>query len=199
MLANVIVEIRTSRHSQLHNAVVVADIQDLAAKLVGQAGDGIQMLVLVAQSLAGRQVAGVVFDLLGAVLGLALALGFGSDDLAVVLEQLLEELGAKNRYLGQQKLTLHQGRVGVVQHSPDGNKVVQLATGLLDDAVLALQHNSHTRQVINLSVAHNQTVDVEATGSEDSRHAGEHTGLVLNKAVQNVSLRRVGRRHRSLV
>lgn len=185
-------------HLHLHNAVVVADIQNLAAELMGQAGDGIQMLVLVAQSLAGRQITGVEFDLLDRVTPLRLRVSRGGD-LAVVLEQFLEELRAEDGDLGEQELTLHEGRLGVVQDSPDGHEVIQLAAGLLDDAVLALQHDGHAGQILDLRVANHQTVDVEATSGKDSGDAGEHTGLVLHEAVQDVPLRRVGRRHGSLV
>jgi hypothetical protein len=157
------------------------------------------VLVLVTQSLAGRQVTGVVFDLLETV-ALALLQGLsGSGDLTVVLEELFEELGAKDGDLGEQQLTLDQSRVGVVQNGPDGDKVVQLAASLLDNTVLALEHNGHAGQIIDLGLANHQTVNVEATGGQDTGHTGEHTGLVLNQAVQNMALRRIGRRHGSLV
>jgi hypothetical protein len=135
--------------------------------------------MLVAQSLAGRQVARVVLNFMD-VMSTVLSLRLWGDDLAVVLEQLLEELGAKNGNLGEEELTLNQSRVGIVQHSPDGDEVIQLAASLLDDAVLTLQHNGHTGEIINLSVANDQTVNVEATGSQNSGHTGQHTGLILN-------------------
>jgi len=182
----------------LHNAVVGANIQNLTAKLMGQAGDSIQVLVLVAQSLAGRQVARVVFNFLN-IMSRVLLLRLGGDDLAVVLQQLLEELGSENGDLGKQKLTLNESRFGIVQHSPDGNEIIQLAAGLLDNTVLALQHNGHAREIIDLSVANDQTVNVEAACGQNSGHAGQHTGLVLNQTVQDVAFRRIGRRHRSLV
>jgi hypothetical protein len=157
------------------------------------------MLVLVTQSLAGRQVTGVIFNLLE-TMALALLQGLGgSGDLAVVLEQLLEELGAKDGDLGEEQLALDQSRVGVVQNGPDGDEIIQLAASLLDNTILALQHDGHAGQIIDLGLADHQTVNVEATGGQDTGHTGQHTGLVLNQAVKNMALRRVARRHGSLV
>lgn len=183
----------------LDNAVVGADIQDLTTELVSQAGDSIQMLVLVAQGLTLGEVAGVI--LLGRVIlvGVLVQGVRRGGDLAVVLEKLLEELRTKDRDLSQEQLALHKGRLGVVQHSPDGDKVIQLAASLLDDTILALQHDGHAREILNLGVANDQTVDVEAAGGQDTRHARQHTGLVLNEAVQDVPLGRVGGSHGSLV
>lgn len=87
------------RHVHFNNAVVGADIQNLAAELVGQAGDSIQVLVLVAQTLAERQVAGVVLH--SSLVAVALLLITGGGDLTVVLQELLKELGTKNRDLGE--------------------------------------------------------------------------------------------------
>lgn len=188
-----------ARDLHFDNAVVGADVQDLTAELVGQAGDSIQVLVLVTQSLTLRKVAGVI--LLDRVVMVSLVrrgVGRGGD-LAMVLEKLLEEIRAKNGDLSQKQFTLHKSGVGVIQHSPDRDKVIQLAASLLDNTVLALQHNGHAREVFNLSVADNQTVNVEATGSQNTRHAGQHTRLVLHEAVQDVPLRRVGGSHRSLI
>lgn len=167
---------------------------------MSQAGNRIQVLVLVTQSLTLGKVAGVV--LLGGVVkaGVLVVQGvWRGGDLAVVLEKLLEELRAKDRDLSQEKLTLDKSRVGVVQHSPDGDEVIQLAASLLDDTILALQHDGHAREILNLGVANNQTVNVEATGGQDTRHTGQHTGLVLHEAVQDVPLGWVGGRHGSLI
>jgi len=185
---------------QLNNAVVGANIQDLTTELVSQAGDSIQVLVFVTQSLAVRQVAGVVLDLLNglATVLLVQSLG-GSGDLTVMLEKLLEELRTQDGDLGEQQLALDQGGVGVIQNSPDGNKIIQLAASLLNHTVLALQHDCHAGEILNLSVAHNQAVNVEATGGQNAGHSGQHTGLVLNQTVQDVTLRGVGGRHGSLV
>lgn len=144
------------KYLHLDNAVVSADIQDLTTELVSQAGNGIQVLVLVTQSLTLGKVAGVV--LLGGVVkaGVLVVQGvWRGGDLAVVLEKLLEELRTKDRDLGQEKLTLHKSGVGVVQHSPDGDEVIQLAASLLDNTILALQHDGHAREILNLGVANN--------------------------------------------
>lgn len=181
------------------DAVVGADIQNLTTELVGQAGDSVQVLMLVAQSLTLGKVTGVVLLNRVVMVGLV-GQGVGrGGDLAVVLEELLEELRTQNRDLSQQQLTLHKSRVSVVQDSPDRDEVIQLAASLLDNAVLTLQHNGHAREVLNLSVANDQTVDVEATSSKDTRHTRQHTGLVLDEAVQNVPLGWVGGGHRSLI
>jgi hypothetical protein len=117
----------------------------------------------------------------------------------MMLEQLLEELRTKDGDLGKEKLTLDKSGVSVVQNSPDRDKVVQLAASLLNDAVLALQDDGHAREVLNLSVANNQTVNVETTGSQNSGHTGQHTGLVMHETVQDVPLGRVAGRHGSLI
>jgi hypothetical protein len=157
------------------------------------------MLVLVAQGLTLGKVAGVV--LLGRMILVGvLVQGVGrGGDLAVVLEKLLEELRTKDRDLSQEQLTLHKCRFSIVQHSPDWDKVVQLAASLLDDTILALQHDGHAREILNLSVANDQAVNVETAGGQDTRYAGQHTGLVLNEAVQDVPLGRVAGSHGSLV
>jgi hypothetical protein len=196
------IEIKMSQNNwylHLNNAVVSANVQNLAAELVSQTSDSIQVLVLVAQGLTLGKVAGVV--LLGRVILVGvLVQGVGrGGDLAVVLEKLLEELRTKDRDLSQKQLTLHKGGFGVVQHSPDRDEVVQLAASLLDNTVLALQHDGHAREILNLSVANDQTVDVEAACGQDTRHTGQHTGLVLHEAVQNVSLGWVGGGHGCLI
>ena len=131
--------------------------------------------------------------------GSRLVPGVGVGHLAVVRKQLLEVLGAEDRDLREQKLTLHQWRGGVVQHSPDGNEVLELATGLLDNAILTLQHNGHAREVGDFGRAHDQRVDVEAAGGQDTGHARQHTGLVLHEAVQDVAVARRLRGQRGFV
>jgi hypothetical protein len=86
----------------------------------------LQVLVLQTQRLGGCEVARVVVDLLlvGVVLlelfgrhvlrGSRVVPGVGVGHLAVVREQLLEVLGAEDRDLGKQQLTLHQWRGGVI-------------------------------------------------------------------------------------
>lgn len=190
------------RGLQLHDAVVGANVENLAAKLVGQTGDGIEMLVLVTEGLAGRQVARVVFrpgELGDSVLGAALGEFTGGGDLAMVLEQLFEELGAQDADLREEQFALDEGRLGVIEDGPDGDEIVELATGLLDDTVLTLQDDGHAGQIFHLGVADDETVDVETARGEDPGHAGQHTGLVLHQAVQDMAFGRVGRRHGGLV
>lgn len=114
-------------------------------------------------------------------------------------KQLLEVLGAQDGDLCKKQLALYEGRLGVVEDSPHRDKVLELAAGLLDNAVLALQHNGHARQVVDLGVAHDQAVNVEATSGQNARDAREHTGLVLHQAIQDVSLGRGLRGQRGLV
>lgn len=186
-----------------NNAVVGANVQNLPAELMSQTSDGVQMLMLVAQSLTERQMAGVVFLACRSGLVVLVLLAFqslpGGGDLAVVLQKFLEELRAKNADLGQQEFTLHQGRIGVVQNSPDGDQVVQLTTSLLDDTILTLKHNGHAGQVLHFSVANDQAVNVEPAGSKDPRDTGQDTGFILHEAVQDVTLRGVRRSHGGLV
>lgn len=196
-----------------NDAVVVADIKHLTAELMSQTSDGVEMLVLVSQSLTGRQVARVEIRtvvkgsgdlLLLALLSLALwgrardAL-LRSRNLTVVLKQLLEDFRAQNADLGQEQFALNQSGVGVVEHSPDGDEIVQLTAGLFYNAIQALKNDGHTREVLHLRVADNQTVNVESSGGQNSRDTGEHTRLILNQTVQDVTLGRVRRRKRSLV
>lgn len=164
--------------AQLDNNVSLGDIEDLTAKLVGQLGDGVQVLVLVSQSLGDSDLVGVEVSLQLSILELVTVVG----------QEILEVLGAENGDSGKQKLSLDDGSVGVVQYSPDGDKVLDLSSGLLDDSVLASQHDGHSRQIVNLSVADNQRVNVEASRSKGSGNSGQHTRLVLNETVENMSL-----------
>lgn len=190
--------------AHLDNAAVGADIENLATELVSKVGDGLEMLVLVSESLADGQLAGM--EVLGGIRQAALNglvgvvdLEVTSSDLAVVGLELLEVLGAKDVDLAEQKLTLNEGSVGVVEDSPDGDEILKLSAGLLDNAVLASEDNGHAGQVLDLSVAHNKRVNVEATGSQDTRDTGQDTGLVLDQTVEDVALGRSGRRDRGLV
>jgi len=101
--------------------------------------------------------------------------------------QLLEVLRAQNRHLRQQQFTLHERRRRVVEDGPDGDEILELTPGLLDDAVLAGQHDRHARQVFDFRVADDERVDVEAARGEDAGDAGEHAGFVLDEAVEDVS------------
>ena len=109
-------------------------------------------------------------------------------DLAVVGQQFFKVFRAENVDLGEEKLALHEGSAGIVQDSPDRNKVLELPSSLLDHAVLAGQHNGHTRQICHLGAAHYERVNVEATGCQDTRDARQDTGLILDKAIEDVSL-----------
>lgn len=170
----------------------------------------LQVLVLQTQSLGGCEVARVVVDLLvGIVLlelfgrhvlrGSRVVPGVGVGHLAVVRKKLLEVLRAEDRDLREQELTLHQWRSGVVQHGPDRNKVFELAAGLLNNTILTLQHNRHAREVGDFGGADDQRVDVEATGGQNTGHARQHTGLVLDEAVQDVAVARRLRGQRGFV
>jgi hypothetical protein len=95
-------------------------------------------------------------------------------------------------------------------------EVFELPAGLLDDAVLALEDDAHAREVSDLGLAHDERVcalaggilwgikvgkvrtpslpvrcartNVEAPAGEDTRHAREHTRLVLHEAVEQVAV-----------
>lgn len=191
-------------HLHLDNAAVGADIQNLSAKLMSEVGDGLQVLVLVSQRLTGGQLARV--EVLGgvgkrSVNGLmgVVDIGVTSSNLAVVSQELLKVLGSENVDLGEQKLTLDKGGVGVIQNSPDWDEILQLSPGLLDNAVLTSQHNGHARKILHLGVAHNKRVNVEATGGKNSGDTGQDSGLVLNQAVEDVTLRGSGGGSRGVV
>lgn len=161
---------------------------------MSQASNRIQMLMLVSQSLRMGQITGVELGLrnLRSLILLTLSLLTGGGDFAVVLQQFLEELGAQDADLGEEEFALHQGGVSVIEDGPDGDEIIELTTSLLDDAVLTLQDDGHTRQILDLGVADDERVDVEAASSQDTGHAGQHTGLVLHQTVQDMALGRVG-------
>jgi hypothetical protein len=117
----------------------------------------------------------------------------------VVRKQLFEVFWTENRDLGQEQFALDEGRLGVVKYSPYWDQILELAAGLLHDAILSLQHNSHPGEVVYLSVADNQTVDVETASRQDTRYAGEHTGLILYQTVEDVTLGRSLGRERGFV
>lgn len=153
------------------------------------------MLVLVTQSLADNQPARV--EVLRHLLQARLRSSRGrlgslsrSRDLPVVGEELLKVLGTKNVDLGEEKLALDESRVCVVQNGPYGDEILELATGLLDDAVLPGKHDGHAGEVLYFGVADDEGVDVEAAGGENAGNAGEDAGLVLDEAVEDMALRR---------
>lgn len=148
--------------TKLDNAVTIGDICDLSTKLMAQRSDCLQMFVLVTQSLGRSNVIGV--EATGTRTRSRSALRNSIlVHLAVMLEEFLKELGTEKRNLGQQKFTLHEGSVSVVEDSPDRYKIFNLATSLLDDSVQTVQDNSHTRQILNLGVGDNKGVDIEST------------------------------------
>lgn len=181
-----------NRYSQFNDTAVGADIQDLALELVGEEGDRLEMLVLETHGLAHDELARVEVGRLCDIVQLLLdifAFGLGRD-LAVVCQQLFKVLGAKDVDLGEEQLALDERGIGVVQHSPDGDQVLELSARLLNNGVLAREHDGHAGEVRDLGVADDQTVDVEAASGENAGDAGEHTGLVLNEAVEGVALGR---------
>ncbi len=106
--------------------------------------------------------------------------------------QLLEVLGPHDGHLGQEQFALHERRGRVVEDGPDGDEILELAAGLLDDAVLAGQHDGHAREVVDFGVADDERVDVEAARGEDAGDAREHARFVLHEAVEDVSFGRGG-------
>lgn len=186
------------------NAAGGADIQYLATKLVSEVGDGLQVLVLVAECLRGDQLAWVevLGDISQALCPIALLARFSLallSDLAVVCQELLKVLGPENVDLGKQQLTLDEWGVGVVQNSPDRHQVLQLPSRLLDNAVLAGEHDGHAGEILNLGAAHDKRIDVEATSGENTGDAGQDTRFVLDQTVENVTLGRSDGRARCLV
>lgn len=200
---------RLGRH--LDNAVVSANIEHLAAKLMGEVGDGLQVLILVSEGLTRSQSAGVEVLSQGLSVCLAIGLGFlrreptalelglGVGHFPVVCQKLFKVLGAENADLGQQELALHKRGGGVVEDGPDRDQVLELSASLLNDAILSSQDNGHAREVLDLGVAHDKAVNVEASRGQDTRYTSEDTGLVLDQAVENMALWWSLRRKGSLV
>lgn len=148
--------------------------------MVGEIGDGLKMLVLVSQSLASSKATGVEVAsqsfLVSASVGLKLlrsktsdlSLSLGIGHLSMMGEELLKVLGTQDANLGQEQFALDKGSRGVVKDGPYRDQVLKLTAGLFDDAVLALENDGHARKIGNFSVADDQGVDVEATGSENT-------------------------------
>ena len=159
--------------------------------------NGLQMHMLMPQRLTGNQPTGMVihpvhFTLLPATLLRTLGeiRRVGSGHFAMMGHELLEVLRAEDRDLGEQQFALDERGGRVVKDGPNGDEVLELAAGLLDDAVLAGQHDGHAREVLDLGVADDERVDVEAARGKDAGHAREHAGLVLHQAVEDVPFRR---------
>lgn len=114
-------------------------------------------------------------------------------------KQALEVLRSENADLGQEQLTLHERRFGVVQHCPDRHEILQLSSGLFHHTVLSLKHDRHAGQICHFGTAHNQTVDVETSRGENTGHAGEDTRLILDQTIEDVSFGRGRGWERSLI
>jgi hypothetical protein len=137
---------------------------------MGKVGNALEMLMLMSQGLTGNEAAGM--EVTGSIFERVIALGHGINlacrvngrDLTMVGEELLKVLWAKNVDLGKQELPLDERGLCVVQNSPNGDQVLQLTPGLLDNAILPSQNNGHAGQVVNLGTADDKGVDVEASG-----------------------------------
>lgn len=196
-----------AKNLHFHNAIIRTDIEHLPPKLMRQMCNGLQMLMLMPQRLTSRQATRMIIPPLHLVL-LPLARLLGAlgqirrvrgGHFAMMRHQLLEVLRAQDGHLRQQQFALHERGRRVVEDGPDGDEVLELPPGLLDDAVLARQHDRHARQVLDFRVADDERVDVEAARGEDAGHAGEHAGLVLHEAVEDVSFRGCGGGERRFV
>ena len=163
-------------NSHLDNTVIVTNIQNFSTKLMSQMGDGIKMLHLVSQSLTRGQTTRMVIRLElqpFPLLRLSSWAFFLVDirgiyrcrHLPVMLEQLLEEFRTQKVNFGQDKFPLDKGRLSIIQNGPHGNQILKLTTGLFNNSTLTLKHNGHARQILHLGTAHNQAVNVEASGS----------------------------------
>jgi len=106
----------------------------------------------------------------------------------MVCQQLLEVLWAEDVDLCQKQLTLDKRGLGVIQDSPHWDQILELSPCLFHDSVLSGKHNGHAGEILNLGVADDQTIDVEAASGEDARDAGEHAGLILDEAVEDMTL-----------
>ena len=63
------------------------------------------------------------------------------------------------------------------------DQVLELSSGLLNHTILATDDNAHATKVTNFGLAYDEGVDVETTPGQNTRHAGEHPWLILNKTV----------------
>ena len=164
--------------------------------------DRLQMLMLHPQSLRRREIARVEIALqlrvlllpeLSELLWVQVLRGLSRLNVrhfAVVCEQLLEVFRTQNADLGEEELALHQRCVGVVQHGPDRHQVFQLPSRLLYHAILTLEHNGHSTEVLDFGATDDQGVDVESSCGENPRHAGQDTRLVLDQTVEDMALGR---------
>ena len=63
----------------------------------------------------------------------------------MMFEQFFESLGTKSAHFSEQELALHERCFGVIQHGPDGDQVIELATSLFDDTVQTAENDGHAR------------------------------------------------------
>ena len=70
----------------------------------------------------------------------------------------------------------------------DTHQVFKLSPSLLYDRILSAQNDAHATQVPDLRAANDQGVDVEPASSKNARHAREHSGLVVHKTVEHMSV-----------
>lgn len=171
--------------AEFDDAGVCRDVAHLAAKVLGEVGDGGEMLVFLSQGLARGEVHRVEGFRLGVGRGVLRRLA--GQFLPVVCEQLVEVFGSEETDLGEQELALDDLGVGVVEDGPDRDQVLQLPTGLFDDAVLSPEDDRHPREILHLGVAHHERVDVEAPRREDAGDAGQHARFVLHQTVEDVA------------
>jgi hypothetical protein len=158
---------------ELNDAALLRNVDDAATELVREGLDGGKVEVLGDKSLgsgdvtaAGRVELGLgnsrrKVDVL-AVRGLARLLKGADKRLLALLEVGgevgLGELWTKDGDLGNKELTLDHRGVGVVQDGPHRDEVLELATGLLNDGVLALEDDAHARKVADLGLADDKRV-----------------------------------------
>lgn len=166
----------TGENLHLDNTAISADIKDLSTKLMREVSDRLQVLMLVPQRLTESQLARVKINALSQLLQslrspilLTLqALHIISCDLPVVSKQLLKVLWPQDIDLREEQFPLHERRHGIVEYSPHGDHILELSSRLLDDAVLAGEHDGHATQVLDLGVADDERVNVEAARGQDA-------------------------------
>lgn len=66
-------------------------------------------------------------------------------------------------------------------------EILKLPPSLLDNSILAAQHNTHATEIPDFCATNNERINVETSACEDARDTREHTRLILNKTVENMS------------
>ena len=69
-----------------------------------------------------------------------------------------------------------------IRHLDDVNHLIELFPDLLNHGIVAINHDSHTREVRDLTGANGNTFDVETTPSKKAGHPVKHSGLVLHQS-----------------